>query len=134
MARPFAGNQRRDGKRCRALAAGRLDEAGRAQQPQQAMNAKYIVACAACFLFLAGAVQAQTPTSGPSRAQTECTVPSAWPVDVLPKVLAKPDPKFNRPDRDRYRGYVMTLRAILCGSGKVTDVVVTQGITRDMDN
>lgn len=27
----------------------------------------------------------------------------------------------------------MTLRAILCGSGKVTDVAVTQGITRDMD-
>jgi len=28
----------------------------------------------------------------------------------------------------------MTLRAILCGSGKVTDVVVTQGITRGMNS
>jgi hypothetical protein len=51
----------------------------------------------------------------------------------MAKILAKPEPKFSRSDRDRYKGYVMTLRAILCGTGKVTDVVVTQGITRDMD-
>lgn len=97
------------------------------------MNAKHIVACAAYVLFLAGAAQAQTPTPSPSPTGKECTIPSVNPVDVMAKISAKPDPKFSRADRDRYRGYVMTLRAILCGTGKVTDVVVTQGITRDMD-
>ena len=95
------------------------------------MNAKHIVACAAGVLILAGAAIAQTPT--PSPAEKECTIPSVNPVDVNARVLSKPEPKFSRADRDRYRGYVMTLRAILCGSGKVTDVVVTQGITRSMD-
>jgi hypothetical protein len=95
------------------------------------MNAKHIVACAAGILIFAGAAIAQTPT--PSPAEKECTIPSVNPVDVNARVLAKPEPKFSRADRDRYRGYVMTLRAILCGSGKVTDVVVTQGISRDVD-
>jgi hypothetical protein len=78
-------------------------------------------------------IAAQSPTPTPSHAQKECTIPSANPVDVKAQIQAKPEPKFSRTDRDRYRGYVMTLRAILCGSGKVTDVVVTQGISRDMD-
>src|ERR1051325_4702505 len=98
------------------------------------MIMKHIVASAACVLFLAGAAYAQTLTPSPSPAQKECTIPSVDPVDVKAQILAKPEPKFSRADRDRYRGYVMTLRAILCGTGKVTDVVVTQGITRDMDN
>lgn len=96
------------------------------------MNAKYIVLSATFLVFLAGAAQAQTPPS-PSPAQKECTIPTVNPVDVRAKVLAKPEPKFSRADRDRYRGYVMKLRAILCGTGSVTDVVVTQGITRAMD-
>lgn len=97
------------------------------------MNAKHIIECAACVLLLAGTAQAQTPTPSPNPTAKECTIPSVNPVDVMAKILAKPEPKFSRSDRDRYRGYVMTLRAILCGTGKVTDVVVTQGITRDMD-
>jgi TonB family protein len=97
------------------------------------MNAKQIVLSAALVLFVAGAIFAQSPTPVATHPQKECTIPSVNPVDVNAKVLAKPEPKFSQADRDRYRGYVMTLRAILCGSGKVTDVVVTQGITRDMD-
>jgi TonB family protein len=97
------------------------------------MNAKHIVAGAAGILILVGGTNAQTPTPSPSPAEKECTIPSVNPVDVNAKVIAKPEPKFSRADRDRYRGYVMTLRATLCGSGKVTDVVITQGITRDMD-
>lgn len=97
------------------------------------MNAKHIVVCAASVLFIAAAAQAQTPTPSPSPTQTECTIPVVRPVDVRAQIQAKPEPKFSRTDRDRYHGYVMKLRAILCGSGKVTDVVVTQGITRDID-
>jgi len=97
------------------------------------MNPRHMVVGAACVIFLAGAAHAQTPTPSPSPGQKECTVPSVNPVDVQARISAKPEPKFTRADRDRYHGYVMTLRAILCGTGKVTDVVVTQGITRDMD-
>ena len=97
------------------------------------MNAKHIVACAAGVLFLAATAHAQTTASGQATAQKECTIPSVNPVDVNARVLAKPEPKFTQADRDRYRGYVLTLHAILCGTGSVTDVVVTQGITRDMD-
>jgi hypothetical protein len=97
------------------------------------MNIKYIVLCAPVVLFLGGAAHAQTPAPSPSPTAKECTIPSVNPVDVMAKISAKPDPKFSRADRDRYRGYVMTLRAILCGTGQVTDVVVKQGITRDMD-
>ena len=97
------------------------------------MNTKHIVPCALYVLFLAGTVQAQTPTPTAGATVKECEIPSVDPVDVKPRVLAKPEPKFSRSDRDRYKGYVLTLRAILCGNGKVTDVVVTQGITRDMD-
>jgi TonB-like protein len=96
------------------------------------MNAKHIVACGASVLFLAAAAHAQTPTPSPS-PQKECTIPTVRPVDVRAQIQAKPEPEFSRADRDRYRGYVMKLRAILCGTGSVTDVVVTQGITRAMD-
>jgi hypothetical protein len=84
-------------------------------------------------LFLNCVIVAQSPTPTPSPAQKECTIPSVNPVDVNARVSAKPEPNFRPADRERYRGYVITLRAILCGSGKVTDVAVTQGITRDMD-
>lgn len=100
------------------------------------MNAKHIVGCTAFGLMLAVAARAQTPQTPPptpTPVQKECTIPSVHPVDVGVRIQNKPEPNFSRADRDRYRGYVMTLRAILCGSGKVTDVAVTQGITRDMD-
>jgi len=79
-------------------------------------------------------IAAQSPKPIATLQQKECTIPSVNPVDVNAKVVAKPEPKFSSADRERYRGYVITLRAILCGSGKVTDVTVTQGITRDMDS
>jgi len=97
------------------------------------MNAKQIVLATTFVLSVAGASFAQSGTPVATHQQKECTIPSVNPVDVNAKISAKPEPKFSSADRERYRGYVLTLRAILCGSGKVTDVVVTQGITRDMD-
>jgi TonB family protein len=98
------------------------------------MNVKQIGLSAAFVLFVASAIFAQSQTPVATIQQKECTIPTVNPVDVNAKVLAKPEPKFTSADRERYRGYVITLRAILCGSGKVTDVSVTQGITRDMDS
>ena len=112
--------------------AGRLDETGRTQQSQQVMNAKRIV-CTLFVLSIAGAAYAQTPTPSPSPSPKECTVPSAHPVDVRARVQAKPEPKFDRRDRERFSGEAITLRVIFCGSGKVTDVVVTRGLTPEMN-
>ena len=79
------------------------------------------------------AAYSQSPTPTPSPAR-ECTIPVVNPVDVNARISAKPQPKFSAIERERYRGYVITLRAMLCGTGSVTDVAVTQGITREMDS
>ena len=96
------------------------------------MNAKRIV-CTLFVLSIAGGAYAQTPTPSPSPSPKECPVPSAHPVDVRVRVLAKPEPKFSKRDRERYNREVITLRAMFCGSGKVTDVVVTRGLTAEMN-
>ena len=89
--------------------------------------------CSACLAVpLASATRAQSPSPSPSPSPKECTVPLVRPVDVRVKVLAKPDPKFKQRDRERYRGEEITLRSTFCGTGKVTDVIVTQGLTREM--
>ena len=82
------------------------------------------------FVSLTGVTYAQSPSA---RAK-ECTIPVVHPVDVNAKISAKPEPNFTKSERERYRGYAITLRGILCGSGEVTDVVVTQGLTREMDS
>lgn len=47
--------------------------------------------------------------------------------------MAKPEPKFSKRDRERYRFDMITLRATFCGSGKVTDIVVTGGLSTTAD-
>src|ERR1043165_9014344 len=86
------------------------------------------------IVSLGGVAAAQNASPTPSPQVKECTIPSANPVDVNAKISANPEPKFSPTKPHRYRGYVITLRAILCGSGSVTDVAVTQGITREMDS
>jgi hypothetical protein len=54
-------------------------------------------------------------------------------VDTKAKISAKPDPQFTRADRERYHRQEIILRGILCGSGKVTDIKVRQGLTPEMN-
>lgn len=70
---------------------------------------------------------AQQPAKEPK--DRECTI-SAYngKLDQKPKILAKPEPKFNLEERRRYDGQVITLRALLCGSGKVTGIEVKEGV------
>jgi hypothetical protein len=82
-------------------------------------------------LPLCAAVQAQTPSPSPSPAP-ECDVPIQQ-ADTKLRILAKPEPKFSQRDRERYRRREINLRAIFCGSGKVTNIVVTTGLTDEMD-
>lgn len=68
---------------------------------------------------------AQQPTPPPNR---ECQIPIyTGTLDQKPKILAKPDPKFNMEERRIYEREMITLSAVLCGSGKVTDIKVRKG-------
>jgi len=81
------------------------------------------------MLAAAGTVAAQSPSPTP----TECEIPVIRPVDTRAKISAKPDPQFTKRDRERYYRQEITLRATLCGSGKVTDIKVRQGLTAEMN-
>jgi hypothetical protein len=71
---------------------------------------------------------AQQPAQEPK--DRECTIPAynGKQLDQKPKILAKPEPKFSLEERRRYNGQVITLGALLCGSGKVTDIEVKEGV------
>ena len=97
------------------------------------MTTKSLLICSALFVLAAGTVAAQSPSPSPSPSPTECEIAVIRPVDTKAKISAKPDPKFTRADRERYYRQEIVLRATLCGSGKVTDIKVQQGLTPEMN-
>ena len=93
-----------------------------------------LVICSALFMLAAaGTGASQSPSPTPSPSPTECEIPVIRPVDTRAKISAKPDPQFTKRDRERYHRQEIILRATLCGSGKVTDIEVRQGLTPEMD-
>ena len=98
------------------------------------MIKQHLLICSAFVMVAAaGTVAAQSPSPSPSPTPTECEIAVVRPVDIRAKISAKPDPKFTKRDRERYYHEEITLRATLCGSGKVTDIKVRQGLTAEMD-
>jgi hypothetical protein len=85
------------------------------------------------LLTVVGMAFAQSPTPTPGPTVKECTAPFVKEIDTNARVLAKPEPKFSKPDRERYHGHVITLRATFCGSGQVTDIIVTGGVAATAD-
>ena len=86
------------------------------------------------FTFLAISTAAsQSPSPSPSPSPNQCEIPVIRPVDTRAKISAKPDPQFSKRDRERYHRQEIILRATLCGSGKVTDITVRQGLTAEMN-
>jgi hypothetical protein len=74
-----------------------------------------------------------TPGQTPSPTPRECTVPYSKETDKRARIMAKPEPKFSRSDREQHRFAMITLRATLCGSGQVTDLYVTGGVSATAD-
>jgi len=72
-------------------------------------------------------VSAQQPAQ--ASGNRECTAPvySGKAMDRKAKILAKPVPDYDRSERRTFAGEVVTLNAILCGSGEVTDIKVKSG-------
>ena len=90
-----------------------------------------LICSALVMLAAAGPVASQSPSPSPS--PNECEIPVIRPVDTRAKISAKPDPRFSRRNRERYHRQEIILRATLCGSGKVTDIKVRQGLTTEMN-
>lgn len=117
--------------------AGRINETGRAKQSEKRMTTTRNLLRAFPISFLTAtfvlAVVAQEPTPTPNAP--ECSVPiyKGNDVDKNVKILAKPEPQFTKAGRNRYHSKEITLRACFCGSGKVTDIIVTNGLSDDMN-
>ncbi|MBC8166991.1 MAG: TonB family protein [Bryobacteraceae bacterium] len=92
---------------------------------------------AGAILLVAGALAisafAQQPS--PESKDRECTIPTynGKELDQKPRILAKPDPKFTLEERQRYQRGVIMLGAVLCGSGKVTDIEVKEGLAAGLN-
>jgi ribosomal protein S30 len=85
------------------------------------------------MLLSSSAVMAQQPAEKSS--DSECSIPpyAGKDLDQKPKILAKPEPNFSSEDRRNYYRRVITLRALLCGSGTVTDIKVTDGLSDEVN-
>jgi hypothetical protein len=97
------------------------------------MKQHLLIFSALFMLGAAGTIAAQSPSPSPSPSPAECEIPVIRPVDIRAKISAKPDPQFSKRDRERYYRQEIILRATLCGSGKVTDIKVSQGLTAEMN-
>ena len=100
------------------------------------MIKQHLLICSALFMLAAAgtvASQSPSPTPSPGPSPTECEIPVIRPVDTKAKISAKPDPQFTKRDREQYSRQEIILRATLCGSGKVTDIKVRQGLTAEMN-
>lgn len=82
---------------------------------------------------IAGTPVSQTPSPSPSPSPKECDIAFSREVDTNAKMLAKPEPNFSKRERERYAGQEITLSATLCGSGRVTDIRVIDGLTDEMN-
>jgi hypothetical protein len=70
---------------------------------------------------------AQQPGPTPNNQQCNIPIHSSKETDRKAKILAKPDPNYDRDDRRRHAFETIVLRAVLCGSGQVTDIKVKSG-------
>jgi len=80
--------------------------------------------------------QAPSPSPGPTPVpQKECDAESykGSEVDRKVKILDYPHPNFSERQMEKYRGSLIVLRGLLCGSGKVTNLKVVRGVAPDVD-
>ena len=98
---------------------------------------KFLMCSAIVVFSVAGTAVSQSPTPSPSPSPSpspkECDIGFSRGVDTDAIILAKPEPNFSKQERERYAGQAITLRATLCGSGKVTDIRLREGLTNEMN-
>jgi hypothetical protein len=95
------------------------------------MNKDSLLKSGVCLLPLATLALsgvAQQPAREAKDPECTITAYNGNQLDQKPKILAKPEPKFSPEERRRHYREVITLRALLCGTGKVTDIEVKDGV------
>lgn len=76
---------------------------------------------------------AQEPTPTPKTTECSFRIVRGNEVDKKVKIHRKPDPKFTKRDAEAHASERITLSAVFCGSGTVTDIRVTKGLSDAMD-
>lgn len=88
--------------------------------------------CAIMVLTMLSAslICAQQPAPSP-----ECSfaIYSSRQVDRKVRILAKPEPEYDKEDRRRRASGVIILTSVFCGSGKVTDIKVKEGLSESLN-
>lgn len=89
----------------------------------------------AMILLSAVTAAGQQPSPTPTPKPPECVIPvyKSSEVDRRVKVLTYPPPDFDDREKQQHPRAVIVLRAIFCGSGKVTDIKVQRGVARNLD-
>lgn len=78
-------------------------------------------------------VPAQQPTEAPQSKECEFPSLSSREVDRKAKILSKPDMKLTREEIYKHSGQIVILRAVLCGSGEVTNIKVVRSVSDAVD-
>lgn len=84
-------------------------------------------------VMFAAAALAQTPTPTPGSTECSFQILRGSEVDKKVKIRNKPEPHFTTRDREKHKSQVITLTAVFCGSGAVTNIRVTKGLSDAMD-
>ena len=91
----------------------------------------------AAFVLLTAIVSSSAMAQEPGQdaGNAQCTDPifKSNEVDQKLKILAKPEPAYTKEDRRGHAHGAIVLRAVFCGSGKVTDVTVKSGLSDDLN-
>jgi len=93
------------------------------------MKFDFLLRYALLVIVLVPCVSSNAQQPGQASANPQCTAPiyRGKEMDRKAKILAKPAPDYDKADRRKYTDEVITLSAILCGSGEVTDIKVKSG-------
>lgn len=89
----------------------------------------FLSACAALGIALLPCAPLIAQQPGQPTDNQHCDIPGyqGKQVDRKAKILAKPDPDYDRGDRRKHTYEFIVLKAVLCGSGEVTDIKVKSG-------
>jgi TonB family protein len=78
-------------------------------------------------VVFASLVTAQQPVSKNESPECSITTYSGKQVDKKVRILAKPEPRYDKKDLKKSAPGEIVLKAVFCGSGEVTDIKVQSG-------
>jgi hypothetical protein len=85
------------------------------------------------MVLLSSLVTAQRADQKNESQECSFAVYSGKQVDQKVRILAKPEPDYDKKDLRRVAPGAIILRAIFCGSGEVTDIKVQNGLSDSLN-